>query len=500
MTNSDNTQSPPKNIKSKAVSFKEAESVVTTEAPWQNRRGTKVALGFSLFVALIVIFALPQLIPENKNIEENTKDRVVPVKSIKESPFIDAQLLKARRESQDSLSRFLANQDFLENKNVGVWGQDAFEDAIKVGAKGDLLYRQRNFNGALILYEEAGLKLDELKSRIPEELFINLKVAENAFFLGNVEKSVKYYGLALSIDPSNTKAKNGLKRTYVLNEVLALLKKASALLEEKRYEQAKKIYLEAIKLDPLSQEAVYGNKEASLLLAEKQFIVSMSMGYQALENEKFNLAVKEFQKAVKIKPTDSPAYLGLTQAKSLSMQKTIAIQLSNAVSNETKEKWKQASEIYKNVLTKNDSIIEAQLGQNRSLSRAKLSGDINKILAFPLRLSTTGVYEYAKTLLSEAQKIKSAGPKHATQISKLTKELDKSQINLIVQFRSNKSTNVTLLKNGILGFFNEKKISLKPGKYIVIGNRDGYRDVRIEFKVTPEEMPLSLEVICREPI
>ena len=102
--------------------------------------------------------------------------------------------------------------------------------------------------------------------------------------------------------------------------------------------------------------------------------------------------------------------------------------------------------------------------------------------------------------MSEARKIKSAGPKHATQVSRLTKELDKSQIKLIVQFRSNKSTNVTLLKNGILGFFDEKKISLKPGVYTVIGSRDGYRDVRIEFQVTPKVMPLSVEVICSEPI
>ena len=500
MANSDNTSSLHKTVKQKAVSLKETEGVINTGAPWQNRPGTKIALVFSLFLALIVIFALPQIIPENKSVERSKKGSVVQVRSIKESPFVDAQLLKARRESQDSLSKFLASQNFLENKNVGVWGQNEFENAIKIGAKGDLQYRQRNFNGALVLYEEARLKLDELKSRIPEELFINLKVAENAFSLGNVEKSIEYYGLALSIDPSNTKAQNGLKRTYVLNEVHALLKKGSTLLEEKNYEQAKKIYLEAIKLDPLSQEAIYGNQEASLLFAEKQFIIAMSMGYQALENEKFNLAVKEFKKAVKIKPLDSSAYTGLTQAKSLSMQKTITIQLSKAASKETKENWKQASDIYKHVLTKNNSIIEAQLGLNRSLSRAKLSDNINKILAFPLRLSTTGVYRHAEKLLSEARKIKSAGPKHATQVSRLTKELDKSQINLIVQFRSNKSTNVTLLKNGILGFFNEKKISLKPGVYTVIGSRDGYRDVRIEFQVTPKVMPLSVEVICSEPI
>ena len=117
MANSDNTPSLHKTVKQKAVSLKETEGVINTGAPWQNRPGTKIALVFSLFLALIVIFALPQIIPENKSVERSKKDSVVQVKSIKESPFVDAQLLKARRESQDSLSKFLASQNFLENKN-----------------------------------------------------------------------------------------------------------------------------------------------------------------------------------------------------------------------------------------------------------------------------------------------------------------------------------------------------------------------------------------------
>ena len=39
------------------------------DTPWQDRRGTIFALGFSFFLALIVIFALPKLIPETKKIK-----------------------------------------------------------------------------------------------------------------------------------------------------------------------------------------------------------------------------------------------------------------------------------------------------------------------------------------------------------------------------------------------------------------------------------------------
>ena len=52
----------------------------------------------------------------------------------------------------------------------------------------------------------------------------------------------------------------------------------------------------------------------------------------------------------------------------------------------------------------------------------------------------------------------------------------------------------------MLGVCKEKGLSLKPGDYIALGNRKGYRDVRLEFRVTPEKMPLSVEIACEEKI
>ena len=48
------------------------------DTPWQNRRGTIFALGFSFFLALIVIFALPKFIPETKKISKNTFETSLP--------------------------------------------------------------------------------------------------------------------------------------------------------------------------------------------------------------------------------------------------------------------------------------------------------------------------------------------------------------------------------------------------------------------------------------
>lgn len=498
MTNANNNESHSKPIKPATIPLTKVNVDMTKNIPWQQKRSTVIALGFIFFMALIVIFVLPYFLKGSTEVKPDIKNRQT--SSLKEAPFLDAQLSKARRESQDSLSKFLASQDFLERKNVQLWGKEAFEKALKTGSDGDVLYRKRSFNDALVLYEKALAKLAELESRIPEELLINIELAKEAFSLGNSKEAQKYYELALSIDASSVIAKQGLDRAYVLNDVLMLVKEANRALEEENLEQAKNLFLEALNLDPLNQESIDGNSATLQLIAAKKFIYAMSIGYQALEDSIPNKAISAFQEALKVKPKSSAAISGLMQAQSLLIQQKIKAQLNNAALQENKEQWHLAANNYKNILEENNSLIEAQLGQKRSKDRAHLSDAINIVLASPLRLSTIGVYEHANKLLESAKKIHLQGPKHAEQINQLSKEIKIAKTTLLIAFRSNNFTKVTLLKNSMLGTFKEKKLLLKPGNYIATGSRKGYRDVRIEFQVTSEEGPFSIEIACREPI
>ena len=229
MVNSDEDRPLTENIKFASMPLsKKNENLQQT--PWQNRSSTYYALGFSLFLVFIVVFALPRFVPKIEKNEQVKENQILEKRSIKESPFIDAQLTKARRKSQDSLADFLAVQDFLEKRGVTKWGRDAFERALTIGANGDKLFRQRKFSEALVLYEEAKLKLNKLKNLIPNKLAMNLQIAKDALIRGDSKIAKEYYNLALSIDPSSIEALKGLARTDVLDEVLILLKKGEQLL------------------------------------------------------------------------------------------------------------------------------------------------------------------------------------------------------------------------------------------------------------------------------
>jgi hypothetical protein len=69
-----------------------------------------------------------------------------------------------------------------------------------------------------------------------------------------------------------------------------------------------------------------------------------------------------------------------------------------------------------------------------------------------------------------------------------------------VQLVSDNVTDVTVFKVGRLGVFNSQELSLRPGVYVAVGNRPGYRDVRVEFRVAPEIEMDPVVVQCEERI
>ena len=71
---------------------------------------------------------------------------------------------------------------------------------------------------------------------------------------------------------------------------------------------------------------------------------------------------------------------------------------------------------------------------------------------------------------------------------------------LTVRLISDSVTDVSIYKIGKLGSFDTHELSLRPGTYVAIGVRPGYRDVRLEFRVAPEVDMQPIVVRCEEQI
>lgn len=92
------------------------------------------------------------------------------------------------------------------------------------------------------------------------------------------------------------------------------------------------------------------------------------------------------------------------------------------------------------------------------------------------------------------------GPRLEDQKQELSRLLKRAATPLKVQLVSDNATDVAIFKVGKFGRFSIHELELRPGTYVAVGSRLGYRDVRLEFKVAPEIETKPIVIRCEEQI
>jgi len=118
----------------------------------------------------------------------------------------------------------------------------------------------------------------------------------------------------------------------------------------------------------------------------------------------------------------------------------------------------------------------------------------------PERFSANDVFQQTLDVYYTGRAIDQPGFRLKNQLNMLEALLESSQVEIDIRLVSDSLTDVTLLRIGTMGTFEQRSISLKPGRYVAVGKRIGYREVREEFTVGFGQTPDSVVVQCEERI
>jgi tetratricopeptide (TPR) repeat protein len=460
-------------------------------------------LGFS-FLGLIllgVIFLLPTVItaPKPKTFQSSGSG-TAPLIATPDSPWSDAQLAKQRRQAQEVLSKILDIQSKLESKKVEIWGNELFQQAMNTAASGDQQYRQRKFSEAQRNYRLSLEQFETLIAQVDAHYQIQRAAGLAAIAENQPQQALNSYQMALYLKPDSLDAQQGLRRADALSEVILLVKDGNHQFKLKHWQNAKAKYQQALVLDSQSEPAQQQLALVKQAITDDNFSQAMSNGYNAINQQKFAQAIKAFTNATSIKSNAKDASQALIQAQNKQTQHNIALHLQQGKSYEQQEMWQQANGSYLKMQALDGSVIKAKVGLIRTQARATLDSKLQAAIDKPERLTTHAVYVQAQGLYQDAKKIKKPGSRLLQQITQLDKQLLQVKQPVAVNFQSNNLTNVVLYKIGSLGSFGAKSMDLQPGKYTLIGTRNGYRDVRREFTLSFSEDAITIIVQCEEKI
>jgi tetratricopeptide (TPR) repeat protein len=226
----------------------------------------------------------------------------------------------------------------------------------------------------------------------------------------------------------------------------------------------------------------------------------MTEGLIAVEEGDYPAARAAFRMAQTLMPDSPEPADGLMQVDQGLRLDRIAVLERQAASEEQSEQWEVAVETYTRILEIDANLAFAQQGLGRATEMSALHARLEGYIEKPDSLSAPSTMSKATSLVVDITRMPSIGPRLANQRDQLSRLLKRAATPLTVELVSDNATDVSIYKIGKLGSFHSREIKLRPGTYVAVGSRAGYRDVRLEFRVSPELESGPVVVRCEEAI
>lgn len=405
-----------------------------------------------------------------------------------------------RQEAQSYLQNVLKKQNILKENNAQTWATEDYTQGLKHVESGDRYYNQQQFAQANKEYQASLAIFNSLADEIDDIYNKNIEQGQNALDTGSTTLALNAFKTASLFTDESQLAAKGLARAQLLDDVFAHIRQGNAALEANRLADAKKAFQAALGLDPDTKVAKQKLQETNELLANKQFNSNMTAGYAALEQQNFDTAINEFNRALKIRPASAAAKTALQQTEHKATALKITNTLNQAADKEKNEQWQGAIDLYNNALKLESNLTNAQTGKQRAQSQLTTYKRLEKILSEPERLNDKNVHAEITAYYDEIRNVNKPGPVLAKQLKELENLLRVSATPIMISLESDNVTDVIIYKVGKMGAFESKKLSLRPGKYVAVGKRDGYRDVRIEFIVAQSSAQQAIRIAATEKI
>jgi len=474
-----------------------------------------VGIGLAVLVALLlaVVFLLPKTVevgspesaasvPAEANSEQAPERRQSGVEFTENVNDVRGrdERVQARVETDQVLGELLSKMETLESRAVQRWGGLGFKQAQAVYAQGDEAYLDRDYARATERYREAITIVDPLLQQVDQVFAEAYASGLAALEAADAIEALRQLELAAAISPSHAGARAALARARNLDTVLALTDQGLAYERNLELDAARRSFEEATNLDSEWQPASEGLIRVREAIRTMEFEQRMSEGLFALGESDYPAARAAFRMAEQLKPGSPEVADGLLQVdQGIRLDQIRALE-QEAARQQGNEEWETAIATYESILELDPNLQFAQQGLRESQEMAALHARLDEYMANPDGLSEATAMARATRLVVDITRMPDPGPRLVAQRDELSRLLKRAATPLTVQLLSDNLTDVAIYKVGKLGNFEAQQVQLRPGTYVAVGSRPGYRDVRLEFRVAPEIDMQPIVVRCEETI
>lgn len=402
--------------------------------------------------------------------------------------------------AEQLLGEWLRLQARAEAEDVAVWGADRYPAILAEAAMGDQKYQENQYAESEAAYQNGIKGLNDLLASKEERLASALENGEQALAEHDGSAAAENFDMALIIDPSNEQARHGAERARNLEQVLALYQEGLELERQGSLAAARQVLQEATVIDSAFIPAREGLVRVENRIQELAFQKAMSRTLEALKKNDTGEARKSLAEAAKLRPAHASVRNAGQRLAAMEKAQQLAQLQGKAERLAAEERWAETLQVYDEALAIDAYFAFAETGRKMALLRFELDSQVEKIIARPDRLQESSLMQEAEMILVRLQSIEDPGPRLQKQIDELSRLIRTASQPAEVILRSDNETSVVIYRVGKFGQFLEKRVSLLPGSYTVVGSRPGFRDVRKDLKVQAGSNRIIVDIRCEEPI
>ena len=468
----------------------------------RTARWLPFALGAAALAAAAVIFWVPpKKAADSSEIAEKARAEAEKEGELRRTAEEQrAAQEAARTKSEAARDRFNTAFKALDARAASRWATAAFSETRDVGAHAAQRYAVGDYLSAAEHWDAAAAKLAELDKALPDALAAALKRGQDALAGAKTGAAREAFELALAIQPNHPPATAGIARAARLDQALALVDAARGDEQAGRASAAEAGYRKALSVDSGVPGAQEGLNRLAASRSADEYSVAMSRGFADVAAGRNDDARAAFNQALALRPgarEAKDAIAALDQG-----QKASALELLDARARtaESGERWDEALASWREAAKLEPTLESAREGIARATPRAELQRRIDALTSHPEKLWDPVGRAEARTLLATAATAGNPRERLAASASELDRLAKAAEAPVRLRLESDGLTQVVIYRVGQYGSFSSRDVELLPGRYTVVGTRDGYRDVRREVVLPPGSPPSPVVVRCEEPI
>ena len=472
------------------------------QAESRRRRWLPAAALGGAAAAAAVFFGLPQVITDrNAGIEREAREAAEEQGRLRRvSERQTTATAGARADADAARRKFDEAFTAIDARGAARWATDVFATARGAGAQAAQRYAVGDYGAAVERWESATGQLGELERRRPQLLKETLDRGKAALAQGKTGEARMAFELALAVEPEQAAARAGMERAARLDEAFPIVDAAIADERAGRLVAAEEGFNKALALDAMVPGARDGLARLAARKSADAYAAAMSRGLADLAAGRADSARSAFRQALALRPDSKEARDSIVALDQGQRASALRLLEARARSAESDERWEEALAAWQEAMALEPGLEPAREGVARTEPRVELQRRIDTLIQKPERLWDPSGRAESRNVLAAAAAAGNPRQRLAAAAREVERLTAAAATPVRLRLESDGQTSVVIYRVGQYGVFDRRDVELLPGRYTVVGTREGFRDVRREVLLLPGTAPSPVVVRCEEAI